>query len=96
MCTKNGKCKLAIKGFSLSHKNIKILDYTCVKNILLDKCVDKIALIDPYNIVRQGSDMSVLSKPLVKTYTSCLTKRLCFLDKSYITYPYGYPYDLIV
>ena len=82
----DGRQVCKIRGFTLNHRNSLQLNFDTMKELIMTKSLDSIAIENPHKIVRK--DGHIYSEPQTKRYRVVYNKRRLMDDLT--TLPYGW------
>ena len=86
--TKSGKQVCKIRGFSLNFKNVSILNFDALCDMVINDSDQKRVLFNENKIVRDKGENIIYNRPEEKVYRMVYTKRVIL--ENYDTVPYGY------
>ena len=86
LATGESVCK--VRGFTLSHRNAKLLNLDAMKRIVLNGMTEKVETVNPNTFIRDG-DGGVYTRDTRKTYALKFDKRLIGPD-GVTSYPFGW------
>ncbi|GIY64707.1 probable DNA polymerase [Caerostris extrusa] len=86
--TKNGETCCKIRGFTLNYRNIQLLNFYSVRDLILSLDDTVITLCNPAKICRDPKKRKIVNKVEMKNYRIVYDKRV--IKNKYNTLPYGY------
>ena len=86
--TSSGECTCRVKGFTLNHKNSKIINFASMKHMMCTEPNSALETVNDSKIFRDRRNFIIYSKKEVKKFTITNNKRV--YHETYKSSPYGY------